>query len=75
MQRHPRQRVRVSLGAPEQQRQYLMRIQKEHGRICEAITARKPAEARKAMRVHLTNSLKRYRRLAEGQLRSTKEEG
>src|SRR5262245_27388694 len=71
----PRQSVRVSVDAPEQQRQYLMRIQKEHARICEAVAARKPAEARKAMRVHLTNSLKRYRRLAERQLPSTKEEG
>ena len=69
----PRQSVRLSVDAPEQQRLYLMRIQKEHGRICEAIAARKPAEARKAMRVHLTNSLKRYRRLAERQLQSSKE--
>ena len=61
----PRQSVRVAVDAPEEQRLYLMRIQKEHARICEAIAARKPAEARKAMRVHLTNSLKRYRRLAE----------
>jgi DNA-binding FadR family transcriptional regulator len=70
----PRQRVRVSVDAPEQQRHYLTRIQKEHARICEAIGARRPAEARKAMRVHLTNSLKRYRRLAERQLQSSKEE-
>ena len=71
----PRQSVRVSVDSPEQQRLYLMRIQKEHARICEAIAARKPAEARKAMRVHLTNSLKRYRRLAERQLQPSKEEG
>jgi GntR family transcriptional regulator, transcriptional repressor for pyruvate dehydrogenase complex len=70
----PRQSVRVTVDAPEQQRQYLMRIQKEHARICEAIAARRPADARKAMRVHLTNSLKRYRRLAERQLQLTKEE-
>jgi GntR family transcriptional repressor for pyruvate dehydrogenase complex len=70
----PRQSVRVTVDAPEQQRQYLMRIQKEHARICEAIAARRPADARKAMRVHLTNSLKRYRRLAERQLQLAKEE-
>jgi GntR family transcriptional regulator, transcriptional repressor for pyruvate dehydrogenase complex len=70
----PRQSVRVTVDAPEQQRQYLMRIQKEHARICEAIAARRPADARKAMRVHLTNSLKRYRRLAERQLQLTEEE-
>ena len=33
----PRQSVRVSLSTPEEQRHYLVRIQKEHGRIFEAI--------------------------------------
>jgi GntR family transcriptional repressor for pyruvate dehydrogenase complex len=69
----PRQSIRVSIGTPEEQRQYLMRIQKEHGRIYDAIGAGQSAEARKAMRTHLTRSLKRYRRLAEGQLHT--EEG
>jgi DNA-binding FadR family transcriptional regulator len=69
----PRQSVRVSVDAPEQQRLYLMGIQKEHARICETIAARRPADARKAMRMHLTNSLKRYRRLAERQLQSNQE--
>jgi GntR family transcriptional repressor for pyruvate dehydrogenase complex len=70
----PRQSVRVSVDAPEQQRSYLMRIQKEHARICEAVVSRRPADARKAMRVHLTNSLKRYRRLAERQLQIVEEQ-
>ena len=60
--------------APEQQQQLSDGHPEGARRICEAIAARKPAEARKAMRVHLTNSLKRYRRLAERQLQSTKEE-
>ena len=64
----PRQSIRVSLSTPGEQRQYLMRIQKEHGRIYEPIRDRQSAEARKAMRTHLTRSLKRYRRLAERQL-------
>jgi GntR family transcriptional repressor for pyruvate dehydrogenase complex len=64
----PRQSVRVSVGTPHTQRQYLMGIQKEHGRIYEAISGGQPAEARKAMRTHLTRSLQRYRRLAERNL-------
>jgi DNA-binding FadR family transcriptional regulator len=64
----PRQSIRVSLTTAEEQRQYLLRIQKEHRRIHEAIRDGEPAEARKAMRGHLTGSLKRYRRLAERQL-------
>ena len=51
-----------------EQRQYLMRIQNEHARIHEAIRVGHSAEARKAMRTHLTRSLQRYRRLAERQL-------
>ncbi len=65
----PRQSVRVSLNSPSEQRVYLVRVQKEHGRIFAAIRDRQPAEARKAMRTHLTRSLTRYRRLAERQLR------
>ena len=54
----PRQSVRVSRRhRRRQQRQYLMRIQKEHRRIYEAIRDGQPAEARKAMRTHLTSSL------------------
>jgi DNA-binding FadR family transcriptional regulator len=63
----PRQSVRMAVSTPQAQRQYLMDIQKEHGRIFEAIRDGEPAEARKAMRTHLTRSLQRYRRLAERQ--------
>jgi DNA-binding FadR family transcriptional regulator len=64
----PRQSVRVTLVSPDEQRRYLLRIQEEHWRIFDAIANGDPSEARKAMRTHLTRSLKRYRRLAERQL-------
>ena len=63
----PRQSIRVAVSTPQEQRHYLMRIQKEHARIHEAIRDGHSAEARKAMRTHLTRSLQRYRRLAERQ--------
>lgn len=66
----PRQSVRVASSSPAEQRRYLMRIQREHGRIHEAIRNGDPGAARKAMRRHLTGSLKRYRRLAERLLRA-----
>jgi len=58
----------VSVGISQSQRRYLIAIQKEHGRIYAAIRSGQPAEARNAMRMHLTRSLQRYRRLAEGRL-------
>jgi GntR family transcriptional regulator, transcriptional repressor for pyruvate dehydrogenase complex len=61
----PRQRVRAAITDPKEQREYLARIQREHKRIGEAIKARDPADARKAMRTHLLNSITRYRKLAE----------
>lgn len=61
----PRQRVRAAIAGPEEQRTYLGRIQREHLRIAEAIAGRDSIEARRAMRAHLANSLKRYRGLAE----------
>jgi len=66
----PRQSVRISVGTPQAQRQYLVDIQREHGRIHEAIREGQSAEARKAMRTHLTRSLQRYRRLAERHLQA-----
>jgi GntR family transcriptional regulator, transcriptional repressor for pyruvate dehydrogenase complex len=60
----PRQRIRLSQGTPEQQRLYLERLQKEHRRVADAIKARDPMAARRAMRSHLSKSLERYRRLA-----------
>ncbi|MGE3064525.1 MAG: FadR/GntR family transcriptional regulator [Hyphomicrobiaceae bacterium] len=61
----PRQSVRTSRVSQADQRAYLEVIQKEHLRIAEAIKARDPAEARAAMRAHLSKSLDRYRSLAE----------
>ena len=62
----PRQSVRLAIDTPAERRAYLERIQQEHGRIVTGIAASDPAEARRAMRDHLTRSLERYRRLAEG---------
>jgi GntR family transcriptional regulator, transcriptional repressor for pyruvate dehydrogenase complex len=66
----PRQSVRLALSLPAEQRKYLMRIQREHARIHEAIRNGDPGAARQAMRNHLTRSLMRYRRLAERQQRA-----
>jgi GntR family transcriptional regulator, transcriptional repressor for pyruvate dehydrogenase complex len=63
----PRQSIRVALNTPVEQRRYLLRIQKEHHDIFEAILAGDARRARNAMRAHLTRSLKRYRALAERQ--------
>ena len=62
----PRQSVRLSVDTPADRRIYLERIQNEHGRIVAGIAGGDPAEARRAMRDHLTRSLARYRKLAEG---------
>jgi len=62
----PRQSVRLSTDTPAERRAYLERIQHEHGRIVSGISAQDPAEARRAMREHLTRSLQRYRNLAGG---------
>ena len=60
----PRQSVRLTVDTPAQRRAYLERIQHEHGRIVAGISDEDPAEARRAMREHLTRSLERYRTLA-----------
>lgn len=59
----PRQRVNAGSGGGER-RLYLEQIHGEHRAIMEAIVSHSPAQARAAMRVHLTNSLKRYRGLS-----------
>jgi GntR family transcriptional repressor for pyruvate dehydrogenase complex len=60
----PRQSVRLSVDTPAERRAYLERIQHEHSRIVAGISDEDPAEARRAMREHLTRSLERYRKLA-----------
>jgi DNA-binding FadR family transcriptional regulator len=65
----PRQSIRVAISTPAEQRKYLAGIQLEHGRIHAAIACGDASEARKAMRQHLTRSLKRYRGIAERQQR------
>ena len=60
----PRQSVRLTVDTPAERRSYLERIQHEHGRIVAGISDEDPAEARRAMREHLTRSLERYRTLA-----------
>jgi DNA-binding FadR family transcriptional regulator len=62
----PRQSVRLSVDTPAERKAYLERIQQEHGDIVAGIAGGDADEARKAMRAHLTRSLERYRKLAEG---------
>ncbi|HEY4168259.1 MAG TPA: FCD domain-containing protein, partial [Reyranella sp.] len=62
----PRQSVRLAVDTPAGRRAYLERIQQEHARIVAGIAGGDAVEARRAMRDHLTRSLERYRRLAEG---------
>ena len=59
--------ARLSVDTPAGRRAYLERIQREHARIVTGISDQDPAEARRAMREHLTRSLERYRRLAQGE--------
>jgi DNA-binding FadR family transcriptional regulator len=61
----PRQSVRAARGRMASRRAYLEMLQDEHRAILEAIRGRSPAAARAAMRRHLENSRKRYRKLAD----------
>lgn len=61
----PRQSVRSQTTSARTMTSYLARIQREHKRIAQAIEAGDVGAARRAMRRHLTNSLERYRRMAE----------
>jgi DNA-binding FadR family transcriptional regulator len=61
----PRQSVRAQNTSPAVMLAYLTRIQREHTRIAHAVSAHDVSGARRAMRKHLTNSLDRYRRMAE----------
>jgi GntR family transcriptional regulator, transcriptional repressor for pyruvate dehydrogenase complex len=60
----PRQSIRLHQGTPDDQRRYLELIQAEHRKIAAALKARDPLRARRAMRVHLSKSLERYRKFA-----------
>ena len=60
----PRRTVRPAAERTEEQRAYLAGIQEEHRAIYAAIRAHDPQQARSAMRLHLTNSRERYRKLA-----------
>lgn len=60
----PRQTVRPYLEEPEARTAYLVRVREEHARIAAAIEAGHAANARSAMRRHLTASRDRYARLA-----------
>ena len=61
----PRQSVRATVTTGDEQTAYLKRIQTEHRQIAAAIRARDSAAARRTMRMHLGNSLMRYRSLAK----------
>lgn len=63
----PRRAVADAPWRKEGTRPFLDLFQKEHRAIFEAIRDRSPEGARGAMRRHLSNSLKRYRKLAEDQ--------
>src|SRR5207245_2096411 len=62
----PRQTIRVASDAAERLA-YLHTIQKEHLAILKAIRAKSVRKARAAMHSHLSNSRKRYQRLAAHQ--------
>ncbi len=61
----PRQIIRSNRSTFEQQAAYLAAIQRDHVAIATAISDRNPSLARKAMRLHLSKSIDRYRRFAD----------
>lgn len=61
----PRARVNSPQLAKEEKSSYLDRVNREHKLIYEAIERQDSDSARAAMRVHLTNSRERLRRVAE----------
>jgi GntR family transcriptional regulator, transcriptional repressor for pyruvate dehydrogenase complex len=61
----PRARVNSPQIAKEDKSAYLERVNREHKMIFEAIERQDSDSARAAMRVHLTNSRERLRRVAE----------
>ena len=61
----PRARVNSPLLAKEEKSAYLERINREHTVIFDAIERQDSDSAKAAMRIHLTNSRERLRRVAE----------
>jgi len=61
----PRTRLPSSRLPPDQLRNYLQRVNREHEQIFDAIARRDTDFARAAMRIHLTNSRERLRRAQE----------
>lgn len=57
----PPRSIVVEKSAPENSRKYIVRIQREHRRIVEAIAKRDAKEAMAAMRAHLGESRDRHR--------------
>ena len=62
----PRTRINTASSAPEGRLAYLQRVHGEHQSIYQAIRARDAEAARKAMRIHLSNSRERLRRSQPG---------
>lgn len=60
----PRAQLADTAKDPDARLTYLSRIHDEHSDIVKAISARDPAAARDAMRIHLKGSQARYERLA-----------
>jgi DNA-binding FadR family transcriptional regulator len=66
----PRTRVNSAQLAGQKRASYLMRVNREHERIYEAIERGQPDAARAAMRLHLENSRERLRRAYQALLDS-----
>jgi GntR family transcriptional regulator, transcriptional repressor for pyruvate dehydrogenase complex len=60
----PRQTIRVATGSVSERQAYFDRIQGEHSDILQAVRAHAVPKARAAMRRHLLNSRRRYRKIA-----------
>ena len=61
----PRTRLDTAKLSPEPAQNYLLRTNREHQYILEAIARKEPQSAIAGMRMHLTNSCERLRRAAE----------
>ena len=61
----PRTRLDTSRFSPEPGQSYLMRTNREHENILDAIARQDPQAASAAMRMHLTNSRERLKRASE----------